>query len=267
MHNKFIQLFWALTAPITGALGWIRLSLIALKEDPSEWRQSFSNRKVLIVGSGPSLDKVDDKYFKSFDSIIYINHAIKCAGKVYDEYFFSTDVNVVKGIQKKDYFKFIEGFGQIRSILSPIFFQQTLWVSTKFLNSFGWLKASHTAYKVHWTNGRLKIPVTSVLWPVQPNVDALEAWFSQKHQASFFPVFETTSALSAIVFASKYQPQSVTLIGCDFGIGRAKDIEDDCPGHKVNIFGGSAERFEYIKSFLAKKNIVLKNDSWAAKTL
>lgn len=257
------KIFWALTAPFSGAIGWLWLKRFALKIDEPSWRSSFLGKRVLIVGTGPSLDVVDESYYLNFDVIVYINHAVKCARHKGNEYFFSTDVNVVKGIYVKTYFENIEKFGRQKSILAPIFFQQTLFLSKEFRGKFSWLKASRCRYIARWSNGRLKLPITRLLWPVQPDAQDLELWFSQDQQVSYFPVIEKTSALSSILFVSKYEPASVTLIGCDFGVGRSKHIEQDCPGHGFNAFNGAIERFEDIKKFLFSKNIELKNDSWS----
>lgn len=260
------KIFWALTVPIMSFLGFLKLKSISKKKDCLEWRESFSAKKVLIVGTGPSLDNVSDEYFLNFDTIVYINHAIKCSGKVEDEYFFSTDVDVVKGIADKPYFKKIETIGNVKSVLAPIFFQQVFFLKNKFKKSFSWLVASEASYKIHRISKSFfdfNFPVTAVFWPKQPDIEELDIWFSQKQQVCFFPVVESTSALSAILFVAKYRPLQVSLIGCDFGVGRSKSIVEDCPVHNVNVFSEARHKFNYIKNYLSNKNILLINESWS----
>src|SRR5690554_6939154 len=122
------KMYWALTVPISSFLGFLNLKKMSVKKDKKDWVRSFYDNKVLIVGSGPSLDKVDESYFLKFDAIVYINHAVKCSGKINDEYFFSTDINVVKGIEDKEYWRKIVGFGNAKSIVAPVFFQQSLFM-------------------------------------------------------------------------------------------------------------------------------------------
>lgn len=259
------KIYWALTVPFMSFLGYLKLKSISEKKDYFEWKESFGGKKVLIVGTGPSLDGVDDDYFLNFDAIVYINHAVKCSGKVKDEYFFSTDVNVVKSINDKPYFKNIETIGRVKSVLAPIFFQQVFFLKKKFKKCFSWIVANKANYKFHRVSkGFLgfKFPVTAVFWPKQPDIQDLDRWFSQTQQVCFFPVVESTSALSAILFVAKYSPSNISLIGCDFGVGRSKSIVDDCPTHNVNVFSDAKEKFNYIKKYLLEKNIFLKNDSW-----
>jgi hypothetical protein len=46
-----------------------------MKSDLEIWKKSFSEKKVLIVGTGPSLDRVNDNYFSKFDTILYVKHS------------------------------------------------------------------------------------------------------------------------------------------------------------------------------------------------
>lgn len=259
------KIYWAITVPVTSFVGFYNLKIIKEKNDRKEWGISFKNKKILIVGTGPSLDKVSKDYFLNFDTIVYINHAIKCFGKVKDEYFFSTDVGVVKDIKKKNYYNNISILGKGKSILAPIFFQQTLCLKKDFKSDFSWIIANKAKYKVHWVNKTvlgLRHPVTAVYWPEQPDTNQLNIWFSKKNQTHFFPVIESTSALSAILFAAKYRPKNISLIGCDFGMGRSKSIINDCPASVTNAFTGAKEKFYFLENYFLKESIPINNDSW-----
>lgn len=249
--------------PISSFLGYKKLKKMCLKEDEPQWYKSFHNRKVLIVGSGPSLDKVDSKYFSEFDVIIYINHAIKLSGLCNDEYFFSTDINATKRILNKEYFKNVVKLGRKNSIIAPIHFNSIL-SSERFLNNFSLIAASKPNYiktlSIKTTLG-LSYP-RLVYWPVQPSIRELETWFSASEQVLYFPVIESTSALSCILFASKYFPKSVTLIGCDFSKERSKLVINENPAHDINPYEDSRSKFYFLRNFLNKKNILLENHSW-----
>lgn len=259
------KIHWALTVPISSFLGFLNLKKMSVKKDRKDWVRSFYDNKVLIVGSGPSLDKVDESYFLKFDTIVYINHAVKCSGKINDEYFFSTDINVVKGIEDKEYWRKIVGFGNAKSIVAPIFFQQSLFMSKYFKESFSWIVAHKAFYKIHKMSRLvlgIRFPVTAVYWPEQPDERILDNWFLQENQIDFFPVIETTSALSALLFVAKYKPQYISLIGCDFSAGRSELVVKDCPEHVVNIFSEAKEKFYFLQKYFSYKNISVENDSW-----
>lgn len=267
MLNSFFEKFyWAVSVPISSFIGFLKLKNISKKLDFNEWEKSFSKKKVLIVGTGPSLDEVNDDYFLNFDAIVYINHAVKFSGKINEEYFFSTDVNVVKEINNKEYYNNIIKMGADKSILAPVFFQQALFLKKDFKNRFSWILASKAGYKLHRINKvflGFRFPITAVFWPKQPDTNELDNWFSKKNQVDFFPVIESTSALSAILFAAKYKPKNISLIGCDFGMGRSKSIISDCPALEINVFSEAKNKFLFLKNYLSSKKILLENDSWA----
>lgn len=263
--NIIERVYWFFTVSIRSLLGFLILKKIGNKSDPKEWNCSFSNKKVLIVGSGPSLDKANEAYFLNFDVIVYINHAVKFASKTEDEYFFSTDVKVVEGIRNKNYYNNILKMGCNKSIIAPFFFQQALCLQKQFRNSFSWIIASNASYKLYRINKPIlgiRFPVTAVYRPEQPSIKQLNTWFSQENQVIYFPVMESTSALSAILFVAKYMPKYISLIGCDFSAGRSKSIIKDCPAHTVNVFDEAKGKFIFLKKYLLTKNIKVNNDSW-----
>lgn len=266
MHKSILKkLYWAISVPISSRLGFIKLKDISEEFDNDEWLTSFSNKKVLIVGTGPSLDRVNESYFLKFDTIVYINHAIKCSGSVKNEYFFSTDINGVKDINSKDYYQNIKRIGKNKSIVAPIFFQQVFFLKKEFIKDFSWISANRAAFKVHKISRSLfgfNLPVTAVYWPKQPNVRSLESWFLQNNQVKDFPVMETTSALSAILFVAKYNPKEISLIGCDFGSGRSLAVINDCPATEENIFSEAVNKFYFLQKYFKEKSILLINDSW-----
>lgn len=253
--------------PMSSLIGYGKLKKISLKKDRHQWYKSFHDKKVLIVGSGPSLDKVDENYFAGFDVIIYINHAIKLSGLCNDEYFFSTDINATKRIIDKEYFEKLVDLGRNKSIIAPIHFNSVISSDANFLNNFSLISASKPEYiKTTLIKTTLGLSYSRlVYWPVQPNIVELEAWFSASDQVLHFPVIESTSALSCILFASKYSPQSVILIGCDFSKNRSELIINENPARDINPFEDARDKFYFLQSFLNKKNIIVENQSWSIK--
>lgn len=251
--------------PLSSYIGFKKLKRLSLKKDNPVWARSFNNKKILIVGTGPSLNKVKPEYFLRFDTIIYINHAIKLAGKSKDEYFFSTDIDVASKIQEKYYIQNIIKLGSERSILAPIHFNSLLKIDKDFIDMFSFITANEAYYKTYKSNKPFVsfIYRRHIYWPVQPNYQNLEEWFSQNEQVLFFPVIESTSALSAILFAAKYLPNSISLIGCDFSKGRSKLVAEDNPAKEFNPFSESKERFIFLQKFLDDKGVKVNNDSWS----
>jgi hypothetical protein len=263
---KYMIIFYRTTfLPIHSLIGHFVLRTFTSNRDNPVWQDSFHNKNVLIAGTGPSLDKVPKSYFLSFDTIIYINHAIKISGKVDCEYFFTTDPYVAKKIEDKDYYKNIISLGPEKSILAPIFFDKYLFLSRSFKRNFSWIPASNiflNSKRREKTILGVRFPYIIRYWPVQPDFESLEKWFNTKEQIKYFPIMEHTSALSSILFAAKYKPQSISLIGCDFSSGRSESIASDCPGRSINVFSEAVDSFYFLEKYFSEKNIYLKNDSW-----
>lgn len=263
---RYMNIFFrGLVLPISSCMGFLHLKKISVTNDNEEWSNSFLNKKVLIVGSGPSLDNVNNEYYSGFDSIIYINHAIKCSGKVSDEYFFTTDVKVANSISGQPYFNNIISNGKNKSIIAPVFFQQALFLNKNFINKFSWIVSYKASFKVFKTNKLFfgkKIPYTFIFQPKQPEESDLDIWFEQNNQVKYFPVIESTSALSAILFSAKYKPKSISMIGCDFSQGRATSIVDNCPEYTRNVFVDAKSKYYKLKYYLSIRNIKVENDSW-----
>lgn len=262
--KNILSPFKILTIPLSSRIGYFNLKRKALRRDLSVWNSSFNQKKVLIVGSGPSLDKVNSKYFSGFDVIIYINHAIKLANNNQNYFFFTTDIAVALDISTKSYFEKIRNIKKERSIIAPGNFDQTLRVSNEFESCFSWIRACEGVYKKYQSNKSLLGFTPSILYyrPTEINEEKLNYWFSQSNQVNYFPIFETTSALTAIIFAAKYRPISISLIGCDFSKGRSKEIIGDNDGHTHNPFLEAPRLFEFLRSYLEEQSISVTNDSW-----
>ena len=260
--NLKYRLDMDIVGPVKTLLGYSKLKKISLKSDLPQWNTSFYNANVLIVGTGPSLDKVEAAYFSKFDTIIYLNHAIKLASKLSDEYYFSTDAYVTKDIELEPYIQNIYNLGPEKSILAPIHFQSLIEINKQFLNRFSLISANQASYKSYESSIKNIKYHRYIYWPVQPDYHDLEKWFSQNEQTLFFPVVESTSALSAILFAAKYRPKSISLIGCDFSKGRSNKLIESNPSRDFNPFNEARDKFKFLQNYLNDKNIKVINDSW-----
>lgn len=261
MIKNIISMF---TIPISSRIGYMKLKKQSLKTDLTQWHQSFHNKNILIVGSGPSLDKVDQEYYSRFDVVLYINHAIKLANKAQENYFFTTDIGVALNIYRKPYFSIIKELKKDRSIVAPGNFNQSLFLSKKFEQYFSWICAGDAEYK-KFQSRRKVVGIRPTIFYYRPiNVDnkVLDKWYSEPNQLKYFPVFEITSALTAINFVAKYLPKSITLIGCDFSSGRAKKIIKDNNAYNQSPFNNADKLFYSLKEYLQNKGVVLENDSW-----
>jgi hypothetical protein len=259
-------MLWATTVPLKSLLGRVSLGRLSLRADKRIWKDSFCGRRVLIVGSGPSVDQVDKEYFRSFDAIIFLNHAIKFCESYETSFFFSTDIKVVKIICREVYGKIFGCLGRDRCILAPIFFQQVVGLSKRFSASFSWIGPGRTGVKVHLSSSLFlnvfRVPVTAYLSPKQPLMRDLEDWDCAKDQVLAFPVMEDSSALSAVLFASKYKPSSVYLIGCDFSAGRSALLSAHDPAHASNPFERASAKFEEVKAFCNDLGVPVVNESY-----
>lgn len=252
------------TIPISSRIGYIKLKKQSLKTDLTQWHQSFHNKNILIVGSGPSLDKVDQEYYSRFDVVLYINHAIKLANMAQENYFFTTDIKVALNIYRKPYFSIIKELKKDSSIVAPGNFNQSLFLSKEFEKNFSWICTGDAEYKKYQSK-RSILGVRPAVYYYRPlNIDTnfLDIWFSELNQVKYFPVFEITSALTAIAFVAKYLPKSITLIGCDFSAGRSKEISDDNNGYSESPFGEAPKAFQFLKNYLEDKGVSITNDSW-----
>jgi hypothetical protein len=258
---------WALSVSAISLIGYFKLNSMSVKKDLPEWKLAISKKRVLIVGTGPSLDKVDKTYFNKFDLIVYVNHAIKILGDR-DSLFFTTDVGVLKVITEKEYFNNILSLGVAKSIVAPIFFQQSLFLDDEFKNRFTWISPNSAKYHISfkkvniWKKLNFYFPMPPVFWPKQPDIHQLDQWFNSVDQVQSFPIVESTSALSAILFCAKYEPSSINLIGCDFGGGRAAALSSELHKHPEGFFDAAISKFSAIKEYLNGRGVVVENDSW-----
>lgn len=261
------KLKWLSTVSISSFLGYVCLSFSSRKKDNPNWGDTIQGREVLIVGTGPSIDRVPNEYYEKFDVIVYLNDAISFIRMEKESFFFTTDIGVLKKISRKEYYQNILGLKPGRVVIAPIFFQQFLFLDKKMKRDFDFIKPNSASYVMGMSNKSLvfrkfRVPYPPKMWPKQPDDNDFHEWLKAENQVSYFPVIESTSALSAILFCAKYKPNNIKLIGCDFGGGRAKELKKHMHSHSNDMFRKSIPKFYHIKNFLDSVDIPVENDSW-----
>jgi len=259
---------WALRLPITSLKGAVKIRRLSKDNFDSIDSKHFKSKNILIVGSGPSLDLVDQEFFAQYDSIICINYAIARFEKRKETLFFTTDIGVLINLINDMGRGVFDTLGRRRSIIAPIFFEQIDDLPESHLREFTWLRPSSLTFKFEKAKrfkflGISRIPYSARFYPAQTSsVLKLPCYEGEREQISQIPILEHTSALSAIWFAASCGAQRIDLIGCDFSEGRAKGIMSTQPLPTENTFSGARSSFIQTREALATKGHVIRNLSW-----
>lgn len=224
--------------------------------DASAWHADFSGKRVLIIGSGPSIDHVEAEYFYKFDTIIYINHAI--SNKIHSKisYFFSTDLPRVQGVLR-DFPDDVLAIDEARRVIYLSFVR----LSAGMLKARGLFRfKAHPRYEfVRW-----RVPGDR-MWPAyyQPeraSDAAVRRWIDGDPSMTRMPARGGSSAFGAMLFAARHRPTEIRLIGVDLNDGRSRALSG-VAGKAV--FGNWArERFEDLARILRDGGVPVVNDSW-----
>lgn len=229
----------------------------AVTREPVIWRQDFTGSRVLVVGTGPSLDHVTDDYFAGFDVVICVNHAILSVPEHRCKYYLSTDVPRSYEVINTEAAAKIDELPCERRILFLSFVLTGRYLLSNFLHRFTIVK--YKAYYFHkWGKGRLSRRY------FQPKVatDAdIESWINGNAQLKDMPSRGGSSAFSAILLAARYQPTEIRLIGVDLNAGRSTALEQLAG---PAIFGAEwpRERFSRLEKTVKDCGIPIYNDSW-----
>lgn len=268
IHKRKNLLWRHVKAPLNSIIGLLALKFVKKKNDEPNWYSDINNKEVLIVGTGPSLDRINSHFFESFDSLIYLNYSIKFIKNSDQSFFFSTDPDLVRRLCLPKYYTNLKQIKKQNRIIAPIFLQQVPILDRDFLSFFEWIAPHRIKLEVpmatllKFKNIKVKVPLPPRFTPADITTDALEAWWRSSSQVSSFPIASSTSAISAILFAAKFNPKKITLIGCDFGEGRVSSLLDDLQPSGKDQFSGAREKFNLVQSFLSMQNIIVVNESW-----
>jgi hypothetical protein len=213
------------------------------------WREDFYKKRVLIVGTGPSLDHFPEACFKDYDSIVGINFGAKIAQeKTERPYFFSTDINGLNSATRNIQ-GFKKAFRKERTIFAPCFVgggaldftrnaRRVTIIRAKSYSSKSWFELAH---------------------PPAPTELDVENWLDGSEVLNNFPVFAHTSALSAILFSAFYRPEKIDMIGCDFSKGRSAQLKNLDPDTLTGRFEAAAAWISAFKTILNQRGVELDN--------
>lgn len=259
LESTFNSLLFLLKNPFTSRLGGRALRKFVTQEAPARWTRDFQNKRVLIVGSGPSLDRVQPEFFEGFDTFIYINFAVRRSFIRDTDYFFTTDLGPIREYLDTYDEAVFQSLGQERCIFAPIFLDQVLMLTAEGRGLFSMLccdRARWISQKV--TVGRTKLPLLLRFHPAQPQWDN----FQLPSPGRKLPVLDHSSALTAILFAISAGSREIGMIGCDFSAGRAASAQSSQDIPDGNVFAGAPAVLREMQAALARHAIEVTNHSW-----
>lgn len=268
-HSRSLFLRWMLTVPFRSRFGGSRIARYVNQPAPSAWAEDLAGKRVLIVGSGPSLDKVAPGFFDDFDTIIYINFALKRMRGTGSEYFFTTDLGPVREFIDAYEEKAFLRLGKDRCVYAPIYLDQYSMMKPAGRELFSWLRFDNAGWRTQSVKlarmklaglklDKLTVPLVLRYHPRQPDWDA----FQLPSGGRTLPILDHTSALTAVLFAAMHGSRSIGLIGCDFSAGRASTVATTQDIPTANTFSGAASEFRKLAAALARQDVEVTNHSW-----
>lgn len=259
LDSPLTHALWGLTNPWLSYTGGKALHDHVDDLTPDVWERDMAGRRVLIVGSGPSLDAVDDDFFAGFDTVIHINFAIRRAQAQNANYFFTTDLGPVGELLDTIGGETFVGLGQERCIYAPIFLDQWHMVKPAGRALFTFLRYDSAVWTTQTGSiGPIRLPYTLRYAPRQPDWSC----FDLPRRGRALPILCHSSALTAILFAAMNGARDIGLIGCDFSTGRAKSAQSSQADPQGQIFFAAAQEFRKMAAALARSNVTVTNHSW-----
>lgn len=250
---------WAAQIPFRSYIGARAVERHAQGAVPDAWARDMAGKRVLVVGSGPSLDKVGPEFFAGFDTVFYINFAIRRATGAGAEYFYTTDVGPMQEYIEAFGADVFERLGPDHCICAPIFPDQWLVLTDRGRALFTWVRPDAWAWR--WqlvTVGSRRLPLVGRYQPRQPD---WSSWRLQRGGRTI-SIIEHTSALSAVLLAATHGAGEIGLIGCDFSTGRAQLVGNAQESPTAVTFSGAADTFRAMQAALARDNVTVTNHSW-----
>lgn len=251
---------WAARMPFASRKGERRIAQLAAAAWPDTWAQDMAGSRVLIVGSGPSLDRVSADFFASFDTALYINFAFERRWTDRPAYFFTTDMGPAVQFAERFGREAFAANGAQRCVIAPVFYDQPVRLTDEFLSLFTFVQPQHSEWRIRkgHVGGRL-VPQTIARHPVQPR---WESYALPDRAEAVVPVVDYTSALTAMVFAAINGAQDISLIGCDFSAGRAQSVDTVQQASGAATFGDARGEYDRIAAMLERHGVAARNLSW-----
>lgn len=224
-------------------------------------RDAPRGKRVLVVGTGPSAERLNEEMISKYDSVYLINHAIKNP-------IFAASKNHLTPLAwySADVDRFNQLFGYLRSrpdvprIFAP-FMDSAILFAPLLRNDNSYLIVKVMNYSlIHFLYLFLQILFAGYYPGTKHESVSVCALSYLSDENKPLPVMGYSSALSLCLFLAKIGYHSIDLIGCDFSSGRSA-IHVDLGSAN---FGDTdtSERFKLISSSLKEKGINLQNLSW-----
>ena len=214
---------------------------------------------MLIVGSGPSLDRVDPEFFARFDTIVYINFAVRCMRGSGAEYFFTTDNGPVREFMDAYDDEVFLTLGKDHCVIAPVFLDQFQMMLPLGRELFTWLRPDAAGWRAQKLRlGPFRLPLMLRYHPRQPDWNS----FKIPPPGRVLPAIDHTSALSAVLFAASQGSRDIGMIGCDFSAGRAAGANSSQDVPDARTFSGARQEFEKMALPLKAQGVSLVNHSW-----
>ncbi len=212
------------------------LSLIIIKLIPkkkiSKLVNSLKNKKVLILGSGPSLDKLNQDIIDRYETIFFLNNSI--------------NVSKVFNFKKKEKIFFNSDLFRFKHLKNEIYNLDKTWTHV-FIPIHLQLFFSFISFYFN-KNVFMILPKYRLGTPFEKNVTkSLITYFHHKsHNISIlkdinnFKVFPYTVALNAFYFLIFCKVNQIHYLGCDFSTGRSIFTNDKgisvFSNNKINLW-------------------------------
>lgn len=245
------------TIPFTSRAGARRLLHDIDDTVPAIWPAEFAGKRALIVGSGPSLDRVDASFFDQFDVLLYVNFALRRATFDRPEYFFTMDLGPTREYLDRLGVDAFRRLGPERCIVAPNYLDLWWQLTPEGRAMFTPLRYDTAGWRFDRLNA-LPLPVIARYYPRRPD------WTTYRLPplGRTIPVFDPTSALPAVMFAIMCGSRDVGLIGCDFSDGRAAAMGTDQAAPSTGTFIAARAEFEAMQAGMAPQGVQLTNHSW-----
>ena len=222
----------------------------AVREAPPAWAQDLAGARVLVVGTGPSLDRVTDDYFAGFDVLVCINHAILGVPEHRCVYYFSTDVPRTRQVTQADVGARIDALPIERRVLLLSYVHMAPHRLSNLLRRFTLVRNS--AY--HFKSGPSYEPkgVTDM---------EIVNWIKGAGHPHEKPFPLASSASCAMVFAARFRPAEIRLIGVDLNAGPAEALQEAAGAR--SFFGpGPVRNYRRLEGLVRGCGIPVENDFW-----
>lgn len=212
---KFILIY--IKNSLISLISFIIIKLIP-KKDISKLIGSLKNKKVLVLGSGPSLDKLTQEIIDRYEAIFFLNNSI--------------NVSKVFNFNDKEKFLFNSDLFRFKQLKNEIYSLDSKWLLI-FMPIHLQLFFSFLPFFFN-KNVFIILPKYRLGTPFERNVT--KSLITYSHQKSHnikkfmdinnFEAFPYTVALNSFFFLISCKVNKIHYLGCDFSKGRSSYTND-----------------------------------------